>query len=112
MPSTLVTINGADILVEIDEPGATVARQGGNNSYEIEGLEPTGVAQQIVDAGSDIRTIINAVTGSIQQAFDESKPEEWSVELLIGFKGEAGVPFVTKGEANASLKLTAKWKKA
>lgn len=112
MPSTLVTINGADILVEIDEPGTTVARQGGYNSYGIEGLEPTGVAQQIVDAGSDIRTIINAVTGSIQQAFDESKPEEWSVELLIGFKGEAGVPFVTKGEANASLKLTAKWKKA
>lgn len=110
MGSTIVKIGGTEILVDTDEVGAELARPRAER-YDIEGLEPTGVAGQVADAGEEIRAIITAVTGSIQKAFEASSPDEWSVELLVGFKGEAGIPFVTKGEANASLKLKAKWTK-
>jgi hypothetical protein len=53
--------------------------------------------------------MLSAITSSIRQALEKSKPNEWSVELLVGFKGEAGIPCLTKGEANASIKLTARW---
>jgi hypothetical protein len=31
------------------------------------------------------------------------------VEVLLGFEGGAGIPFLTSAKANASLKVTAKW---
>jgi hypothetical protein len=31
------------------------------------------------------------------------------MEITLGFKGETGVPFVAKGEANAAVKVIAKW---
>lgn len=60
----------------------------------------------------DIARTLAAIVGPVHAAFDALgafKPEEASVELSLGLKGEVGV-FVAKSEANASLKVTVKWK--
>lgn len=60
----------------------------------------------------DIAQTLVAIVGPVHAAFDALgafKPEEASVELSLGLKGEVGV-FVAKSEANASLKVTVKWK--
>jgi hypothetical protein len=34
------------------------------------------------------------------------------VEINLGFKAGSGIPFVVEGEANGSVKVTAKWERA
>lgn len=60
----------------------------------------------------DIAQTLAAIISPVHAAFDALgafKPDEASLELSLGLKGEVGV-FVAKSEANASLKVTVKWK--
>lgn len=110
----LITIDGVQVYVEVEElSGESVMpapTRGGAGTRR--GIEPTAVAGKLTDVGDSLRAAIKAVTGPVQAALKDLPPDEWSIELNIGFKGEAGLPCITKGEANASVKLTAKWKKA
>lgn len=57
----------------------------------------------------DMAGTLKALLGPVREALDTLGPEEVSVELSLGLKGEVGV-FVAKSEGNAALKITAKWK--
>lgn len=111
----LITIDGVQVYVEVEDlelPASTavpapVTRGPGSRRN----VEPTGVAEKISDVGDQLRAAIKSITGPMQSALKELPPDEWTIEMNIGFKGEAGIPCITKGEANASVKVTAKWKK-
>lgn len=106
MPAREIIIDGTTFWVEVDELDG---RAGGAAPGMV---ERGAVMDKVRDVGADLRNLIGAVTRPVRQAFDEHPPEEWSVELSIGFKGEMGVPCLTKGEASAAVKITAKWKKS
>lgn len=105
MPTREVKIDGISLFVEVDEASA------GPPPGQPGLVERGAVADKVRDIGADLRNLLGAVTRPLRQALDEAEPEEWTLELSLGFKGEAGVPCLTKGEANAALKVTAKWKK-
>lgn len=110
----LITIDGVQVYVEVEElnGGVSTPVSTGSGGGVRRNIEPTSVADKLVNVGDSLRAAIKAVTGPVQSALKDLPPDEWTMELNIGFKGEAGVPCITKGEANASIKLTAKWKKA
>ncbi len=102
-----IKVGGKTILVEIAElplEGKAVGKQAGR-------FEGTSVRGKVEDMAEDIRDLVGVLTAPVQAAFEGSGAEEWSVEINFGFKGETGLPFVAKGEANAAVKVTAKWKK-
>jgi hypothetical protein len=97
-----VTEGDAPLLACVREPGAALP----------EGAEPTGTRDYISDALKMLRTNIIAVASEINEAIADTSPEEWAVEINIGFKGKTTpIPVIVSGAAEASLKVTAKWKK-
>lgn len=109
MSSRAVIIDGQTLWVEVDDevlPAAAGA------PGAVRGLVERGeVANRVRDIGADLRGLLASVTRPVREALAEAQPEEWTVELNLGFKGEAGIPCLTKGEANGSVKITAKWKR-
>ena len=57
----------------------------------------------------DMAGTLKALLRPVREVLDTLGPEEVTVELSLGLKGEVGV-FVAKSEGNAALKITAKWK--
>lgn len=111
MPTQVIRLDGATFHVEVDEAASTGPHRIAANDSDRPGLTPTGVADRIADAGSELHQMVASVTSSMRTALEKSAPTEWAIELSIGFKGEAGIPYLTKGQANATIKLTATWKR-
>jgi hypothetical protein len=109
MVTRLVLVNGIQMRVEVDELNVAADTQLAVDDLASRGLVPTGVADRAAEVGDDLQKMLRAVTGTIHQALEAARPTEFSVELLVGFSGAAGIPCLTRGEANASIKLTAKW---
>jgi len=104
MSSRAVVIDGVSLWIEVDDEALPGQPAPGT------GLVERGeVANRVRDIGADLRNLIGAVTRPVREALAEAQPKEWTVELSLGFKGEAGIPCLTKGEANAAVKITAKW---
>lgn len=103
---------GVRVFVET-EPGNVTDSEGGRGDLGLSerGLEATGISDIAVDAGKELSLMIESVTRTVSGALDAVAPDEWSIELNVGFKGEAGIPFITKGETNASVKVLVKWKR-
>ena len=103
MPTRLVRFNGTEFNVEVDDLETQIVHPTESGDLSGRGLTATGVLDRVADAGTELQQMLAAVTSSISQAMEKSKPNEWSVELSVGFKGAAGVPCLTNGEANASV---------
>lgn len=110
MPITAVLLDGVTVHLEIDGLETPVSLHSTQGMLTDRALEETGVTDRIADVGDELRRMLRAVVKSAKQSLEDAQPNEWSVELNIGFKGEAGIPCLTKGEANAAFKVTAKWK--
>jgi hypothetical protein len=102
-----ITLGGKKILVEV----ADLPVEGKPLAPEGERFENTSVPARVGDLADHIENLVAVLTAPVQAAFKGSKAEEWALEVNFGFKGETGLPFVAKGEANAAVKVTAKWKK-
>lgn len=74
-------------------------------------LTSRAVSDELQDVGTDLRTILQAVTRPIRAAFADAAPNEWSVEVNLGFSGQGGIPFLASAEANGGVKVTLKWVK-
>lgn len=105
MTVRFISIEGQTILVEV-APGDV---DDGLPAPATDGMENTSV---LGDAGRQMQDTVQAVLAPAARALAQAQPEEWSVELTLGFKGSAGIPFLTSGEANGSVKVIAKWKRA
>lgn len=99
--------NGETIYVEVSEIGGDIKAAGKTD----DGFEDTSATDELINAGEKVRSTISALAATVQQALTKANPAEWSLEINIGFKGKAGIPFVTEGEANGAVKVTAKWKR-
>ena len=106
MPTRHIMIDGIELLVEIDpEFSAAVPPL-----VERGAVERGTVSDNVRDVGQDLRNVLVSVTKPIREVLATCEPEEWGMELSLGFKGEAGIPCITRGEANGAIKVTVKWK--
>jgi hypothetical protein len=100
MALTPITVSGKTIFVEVAD--LQEERRGG---FEYTSRDADR------DMGDRIRDLVGVLTMPVQAAFEGSGAEEWTIEVNLGFNGETGLPFVAKAETNASVKVSAKWKK-
>ena len=87
---------------------------GGKESQKagvLKGFEKTSAVDEIQEAGEQVRSTISALASTVRQALQQAQPDEWSLEINLGFKGKAGIPFITEGEANGAVKVIAKWRR-
>lgn len=75
-------------------------------------FENVSALDRVRESGKEVRATVKALCTTMQSALQETQPDEWTLELNLGFKGQAGIPFVTQGEANGAVKITATWKKS
>lgn len=113
--------NGNTILVEVDSVAG--------NDFDINELLPdlqntpapsdlppggeaTGLFDDAIIGG---KLLQETISGAAQATFDslkELKPDEWAVELNIGFESTDKGIVSYLGKGKGSLKVTAKWKKS
>ena len=95
-----VWVEVADIEPEAGTGGKTTR----TSSPGAPGAQAAAQALAQVDLGSTLTAILTPVHDTLRRI----GPNEVSVELSLGLKGEVGF-FVAKGEGNAALKISAKW---
>jgi hypothetical protein len=104
MPVTSVLVDDQPLLIEIEDRHVPVppAAQG-----EFEDVEST--IARVTDLGTFIQHACIQLYGSVKKATETIKPSE--VKLTFGVKlgGEAGVPFVEKGTAEANVTIALTW---
>jgi hypothetical protein len=119
MQTRAIVLNGTRVLVEVDDLDSTVVQTLAESQPSHKGGHERGVdvtrtradaADKLLDAGAQLRSTLAAVVESVEGALRGMSPAEWALEVQLGFKGEAGVPCLVKGEVNGSLKVTVKWK--
>ena len=98
-----LNFNGETIYIEVSEVEQETE----------DGYEETSAAEKMAEAGDRVRSTISALAGSVGKALNGvDGPEEWTIEVNLGFNGKAGIPFVTEGGVNGAVKVTAKWKRS
>ena len=105
--------NGETIYIEVadDIEVADVMETQPVEDGRRKGYRKTSTQEELKTAGEQVRSTISALSATVHEALSNNMPTEWSIEINIGFKGKAGIPFVTEGEANGAVKVTAKWVK-
>ena len=103
-----INLGGTLVWVEVSDIGRTSA---GADPFDRTSAGAGEMAEQASQqlAKADIGPTLLAVFEPVHRALAGTGPEEVSVELSIGIKGGIGF-FIASGEANASLKVSAKWK--
>jgi hypothetical protein len=102
-----VMADGHKIYFEIDET-------------QVDVLGPTAPTEGFADAASNLterlerinETILGVCSSVHEKAYNallSAKPKEFEIEFGITLSGEAGIPMVTKGSAEAALKVVARW---
>lgn len=73
---------------------------------------PCGPVDDAIDALRALEQNIRTLAQTVQASFAAHQPEEWTMELNIGFKGTTSpIPVILSGEASAAIKISATWKK-
>lgn len=93
------------IYIEVSE----VAQEGVIKIDDDDELEKINALDDVINTGQQLVAAIRGLVGAVKSGLDEAKPKEWTLEINLGFKGKAGIPFITEGEANGAVKVTAKW---
>lgn len=121
MAPKLVEIDG--FFVEITEApsrGASTLGPGRSDGLERtsagrEGLDierTSARADAVIERVDQLRGTIAKVCDHIRSSFAEANhPDELKVSFGISLGGELGVPFVSRGTAEASIIVEATWKK-
>jgi hypothetical protein len=101
--------DGSKILVEVEQADVPPTAYADNLPA---GAEPTGMADKLDDAMAMMRSSIGAMARNVNESLADQSPEEWAMEVSIGFKGETQpIPVIVTGSATGSVKVTAKWKR-
>ncbi|MFA6009313.1 MAG: CU044_2847 family protein [Desulfobacteraceae bacterium] len=110
----LVQLGDGWIYVEVEEAEHITALGSTTREKLPKDVEPVGrVTEKLKDAAATMDVVIKSVATAVHKGMKACEPDEWALEINIGFKGNAGftIPVLVGGEGNASLKVTAKWKK-
>jgi len=77
-----------------------------------EGADEVGAKEKVKDTIQLLHDTLKPVAEAIHEAFRKAQPDEWSMELNIGFKGKANpIPVIVSGETSVAIKIKASWKK-
>jgi hypothetical protein len=87
--------NGETIYVEVTE----IDKSGETSTG---GFEKTSTGSNLSAAGEQVRSTISALAATVGEALEKAPPTEWSLEINIGFKGKAGIPFITESAISLS----------
>lgn len=75
--------------------------------------QTSSAATRVLDTLGELKNTLREISGVIENAFAESAPQAWHLELKIGFKGKGSlIPVILSGEGEAALKLKVEWKKS
>lgn len=109
-PDTVIYVESEDAIA-IPEP--TVTPPSEEATRESLGLDEKGIAdatiQQAMQRFSALESTLKTYTQRTLKAFKElgdANVDKVTLEFGINMGGEAGVPYVTKGTADCSLKVT------
>lgn len=97
-----IKVNGETLYIEVTDIEGPPSEE---DDYEYTS------ADELVDAGERIHSTLGVLAATVQEAFKKAPPAEWTLEINLGFKGKAGIPFITEGEANGAVKVSATWKR-
>ena len=102
-----IQIEGKTIWVEVSEL-ATAAAPSGSSKFA---NTSAGASEAVTGAlgKAAIAETLQALVTPVYSALKAMAPNEANLELTLGF-GVKGDVFVAKGEANAALKVSVKWK--
>jgi hypothetical protein len=104
MPVTTVLINNQPILFEVEDRHIPIAAEA---QGQLEG------ADAIITRAGDLGTFINdaciQLYTSVKQATSAIKPSQVELSFGVTLGGEAGIPFVAKGSAQANVSITLTW---
>jgi hypothetical protein len=106
---TLAAGEDGQVLVQI-EPNL-VAAEGDGAGGEIAGAGAEKVVSHLRDVGKAAADVCNEVYGQAVNALTVARPDELVLEFGLTVGGEAGIPFVSKGTAEATFTITATWTK-
>ena len=67
---------------------------------------------KVTSAGEAVRDVIAALAESVKAGMAHLSPDEWKLEISLGFKAQSNIPFIAAGEGNGSVKVSATWKRA
>jgi hypothetical protein len=59
---------------------------------------------------ADLGEAVDAITSETVHRLRETGPNELTVELKVGFVGEARIPFFASGKADAAVTMKLTWK--
>ncbi|MCP4352517.1 MAG: hypothetical protein GY795_44225 [Desulfobacterales bacterium] len=105
--------DGTSIFVEAEEVSLPESTKGKPAKDLPPGAEQTGATEKIIDTMKVLKNTIRTAADTVHDGIRECKPDEWTLELNIGFKGKTSpIPVILSGESQVAMKVTAKWKKA
>lgn len=77
------------------------------------GAEEVTAAGRIVDAMQVLQNSLQTVFNAVHDSVKNNAPDEWGVEVNIGFKGKLNpIPVIVGSESSIAIKVHAKWTKA
>lgn len=104
MPVTTVLVNNQPILFEVEDRHIPVEADA---QGELEG------ADAVITRAGDLGTFINdacvQLYNSVKEAASAIKPSQVELSFGVTLGGEAGIPFVAKGSAQANVCITLTW---
>ncbi|MCI5179519.1 MAG: hypothetical protein D3911_09430 [Candidatus Electrothrix sp. AW3_4] len=104
---------GAQLLIEVEEVELPKTRKGSDSIPNLPpGTEEIGFNDKVQDIKELLRQNLSGIFETVAESVKAKQPDEWGVEVNIGFKGKSNpVPVILSGEANAAIKVHAKWVK-
>ncbi len=116
--------DGGQLWVEVEEVEIPAELTQGGTAGELSPNMPLGTEEicfrekvkelgdKIRDVNEILRQSLSGIFETVAESVKEKQPDEWGVEVNIGFKGKTNpIPVILSGEANASIKVHAKWTK-
>src|SRR5215831_15435294 len=92
-----------DLTLEAPSDAAVPVPEGGKPAGFAEAMKKA--SELAADSGAALRNIITAIAQATSEALGASDPNEWSVEINVGFVGKLSpIPTIVSGETNASIK--------
>jgi|CXWL01.1.fsa_nt_gi hypothetical protein len=110
-----VEINGKNIWVEVDQVDVIApGTRDGDHPSDLRGsATPVGNSADLLKGKiATVAETLEAIVSTIDKGIDKLNPDEWSIELNMGFAGEQRIPYIAKSEINGCIKVVAKWKKS
>lgn len=103
----VTTEGGRNILVEVSDPIDPIVGNGGGGGRIAGGVEAH--VRKLEELGVTIADVCKTLQGQVLASLKGAGPQELTLEFGVKLAGELGLPLVTKGSAEGTFQVTAKW---